>query len=80
MVLFGAVLLRRMRVSEPGGTSFLAVGIVCVLVMVGLLDVVFSQWMFVAMPALGAAAYVVAHWVTTRFVDVSQQGPGHDVR
>lgn len=80
MVLLGAALLRGMRVADPGGTSFLAVGIVCVLVLVGLLDVVFSQWMFLAMPALGAAAYVLAHWVTTRFVDVSEEGPGHDVR
>jgi hypothetical protein len=80
MVLLGAGLLRLMRVADPAGTSFLAVGIVCVLVLVGLMDVVFSQWMFVGVPVLGAAAYSLAHWVTTRFVDTSEAGPGHDVR
>lgn len=79
-VLAGAGLLRALRVPEAAGTSFLGVGIVCVVVLVALLDVVFSVWMFVALPVLGAAAFSLAHWVSTRFVDTSEPGPGHDVR
>jgi hypothetical protein len=79
-VLMGTGLLRAFRVPEAAGTSFLGVGVVCVVVLVGLVDVVFSRWMLLALPLLGAAAYSLAHWVTTRFVDVSDEGPQHDVR
>lgn len=67
MVLLGALLLSALRVADAGSTSFLAVGVVTVVVMLLLLDVVFSPWMFLVMPLLGAASYVLAHWVTTRF-------------
>jgi hypothetical protein len=29
---------------------------------------------------LGAVAYGLSHWVTTRFVDPVERGPGPDVR
>lgn len=67
MILLGTALLRAFGVRDPGSTSFLAVGIVAVVVMLVLLDVVLSPWMFVVIPALTAAAFLVAHWVTTRF-------------
>ncbi|HEY0772881.1 MAG TPA: hypothetical protein VGD51_02275 [Nocardioidaceae bacterium] len=67
MVLLGAGLLKAFRVKDTGSTSFLAVGIVTVLVMLLLLDAIFSVWMFAVIPALTAAAYLLAHWVTTRF-------------
>ncbi|HEX5772565.1 MAG TPA: hypothetical protein VFY11_16500 [Nocardioidaceae bacterium] len=67
MVLLGAGLLKAFRVKDAGSTSFLAVGIVTVLVMLLLLDAIFSVWMFAVIPALTAAAYLLAHWVTTRF-------------
>jgi hypothetical protein len=35
--------------------------------------------MFLAIPAVAAASYALAHWVTTRFVDI-EQPPGPDVR
>jgi hypothetical protein len=67
MVLFGNLVLRLFKVGDPGSTSFLAVGLVAVVVMLGLLDVIFSVWMFAVVPVLGAFAYLLAHWVTTRF-------------
>jgi hypothetical protein len=67
MVLLGAGLLKAFRVKDAGSTSFLAVGIVTVLVMLLLLDAIFSVWMFAVIPTLTAAAYLLAHWVTTRF-------------
>jgi len=67
MVLVGAALLKLWQVTDPTSTSFLAVGIVTVIAMLVLLDVIFSPWMFVVIPALGVLAYVGSHWVTTRF-------------
>lgn len=69
MVLLGAAILKMFGVSDPGSTSFLAVGIVAVVVMLTLLDVIFSPWMFAVVPLLSAASYLLAHWVTTRFDD-----------
>lgn len=69
MVLLGAAILRMFGVSASGSTSFLAVGIVAVVVMLTLLDVIFSPWMFVVVPLLSAGSYLLAHWVTTRFDD-----------
>jgi len=79
MVAVGALVLKALRVGEPVGTSFLAVGILAVVVLVGLTGVIFSGWMFLAIPAVAAASYLLAQWVTTRFVDVDRP-PGPDVR
>ncbi len=80
MVLAGGLLLAWFRVSEPRSTSFLAVGVTAVVVLVALMEELFSGWMFLAVPAIGAAAYSLAHWVTTRFVETVEPGPDHDVR
>jgi hypothetical protein len=69
MILLGSLLLKALKVSDPGSTSFLAVGVVTVVVMLTLLDVIYSPWMFVVVPVLSALAYLLAHWVTTRFED-----------
>lgn len=69
MVLLGSVLLKAFAVADAGSTSFLAVGIVAVVTMLVLLDMVFSPWTALVLPVLGAAAYLLAHWVTTRFED-----------
>ncbi|MBY9074373.1 hypothetical protein K1X13_06030 [Nocardioides sp. WL0053] len=69
MVLLGSVLLKAFAVADAGSTSFLAVGIVAVVTMLVLLDMVFSAWTALVLPVLGAAAYLLAHWVTTRFED-----------
>ena len=80
MVLAGGAVLAALRLSEARGTSFLAVGLLTVVVMVVLMNAVFSAWMFVAVPAVSAASYVLAGWVTTRLVDTTENGPDHDVR
>lgn len=67
MVLAGALLLRLLGVSAGMSTSFLAVGIVTVLAMLVLLDVIFSAWMFLVVPLLSVAAYLLSHGVTTRY-------------
>lgn len=67
MILLGGMLLKAFKVSDPGSTSFLAVGVVTVVTMLALLDVIYSPAMFVVIPVLTAAAFLLAHWVTTRF-------------
>jgi hypothetical protein len=69
MILLGMLLLKAFKVSDPGSTSFLAVGIVAVVAMLTLLDAIYSPWMFVVVPVLSASAYLLSHWVTTRFED-----------
>lgn len=67
MVLLGSAVLKAFRVSDSNSTSFLAVGVVTVIVMLTLLDVIFSVWMFAVIPVLSALAFLLANWVTTRF-------------
>ncbi len=80
MVLGGAVLLKLFGLSEPNGTSFLAVGVTTVVLLVTLMESLFSAWMFVAVPVVSAASYLLAEWVTTRFVEPAEAEPGVDVR
>jgi hypothetical protein len=80
MVLGGALLLKAFQLSDPRSTSFLGIGLTTVLVMVTVMENLFSAWMFVVVPAVCAVSYAVAHWVTTRFVEPAEQGPGVDVR
>jgi hypothetical protein len=80
MVALGALLLRALHAAEPVGTSFLGVGIVGVVVLLGLTGSIFSPWMFLVIPLVTAAAYAVAHWVTTRRVEPVGPPPGPDVR
>jgi hypothetical protein len=69
MVLLGMLMLKAFKVNDSGSTSFLAVGIVAVVAMLALLDAIYSPWMFVVVPLLSTAAYLLSHWVTTRFED-----------
>ena len=80
MVLAGAGLLAWLGVSDPRSTSFLGVGLTAVVAMLALLGTLLSAWMFVVVPALSAAAYLLAWWVTSRFVEQLDDGPGVDVR
>ncbi len=80
MVLTGGLLLAWLGVSDPRSTSFLGVGITCVVAMVALMETLFSAWMFVAVPVVAAASFLLAGWVTTRLVDQLDDGPGVDVR
>jgi hypothetical protein len=81
MVLLGAVVLAVLHVSEPRGTSLLAVGVLAVAVLLVPQDALFSAWTFLAVPVLGAAAYALARWVTHLHVETPpERGPAHDVR
>ncbi|HEX4976885.1 MAG TPA: hypothetical protein VFV40_03370, partial [Nocardioides sp.] len=80
MVLAGTLLLKALRVSEPNATSFLGVGLMTVIVLVTLMENLFSAWMFLAVPVLTALSYLAAQWVSTRFVDTEEPSPGVDVR
>jgi hypothetical protein len=81
MVALGAALLSLWGVAEARGTSVLAVGVLCVVVLLTLIQELFSSWMFLALPVLGAPSYLLAHWVTTTFVEATpEDGPQHDVR
>lgn len=80
MVVAGALLLKALGVSEPNATSFLGVGLMTVIVLVTLMETLFSAWMFLAVPVLTALSYLAAQWVSTRFVDTEESSPGVDVR
>lgn len=80
MVIAGALLLKALRVTEPNATSFLGVGLMTVIVLVALMESLFSAWMFLAVPVLSALSYLAAQWVSTRFVDTEKAPPGVDVR
>ncbi len=81
MVVAGAVLLKLLGVSEHRGTSFLGTGLMCVVVLVTLMEQLFSAWMFVVVPLICAVTYLVAQWVTTRFVEIDTDDRPHvDVR
>ena len=76
----GVGLFIEQRVAEAKGTSFLGVGLMTVIVLVALMESLFSAWMFLAIPVLTALSYLAAQWVSTRFVDVEESSPGVDVR
>ncbi len=81
MVLLGAVLLAAWQITDPRSTSFLAVGVLAVLVMLTLMQQLFSPWMFLIVPIISALSYVLSHWVTTAFIEQKpEDGPQHDVR
>ncbi len=81
MVLFGAVLLAAWQSSEsPRSTSFLAVGVLCVIVMLTLAAAA-VLWMFLIVPLLCAVAYVLSTLGDDAFVEPKpERGPEHDVR
>lgn len=67
MVVLGAVLLRLARVPEPGSTSFLAVGLTCVLALLFLVDSLLDRPMVVVIPLISAGTFALAHWVARTF-------------
>jgi hypothetical protein len=81
MVVLGALVLKLLAVSEHRGVSVLGVGLMTVVVLLTLTEQLFSPWMFVVVPAISAASFLVARWVTTRFVDIERDDAPHvDVR
>ena len=69
VILVGKALLAAWAVPDPGSTSFLAVGLLCVVALLFLVDVLFNWWMIIVIPVLGMLCFALSHWVTTAFVD-----------
>jgi len=67
--LLGGTLLRAFGVEEGGSTSFLAMGLVAVVLMLVLADQLFAWWMVLVVPAVAMLAFVVSQRVTTAMVD-----------
>ncbi|WP_435746013.1 hypothetical protein [Nocardioides sp. SYSU DS0663] len=65
MTLAGSALLRLFDVPDAGSTSFLAVGLLTVLILLFLVESLFSWAMVVVIPLLAVGTYVLSHWVTT---------------
>ena len=81
MGLLGGFVLAAWKFSDPRATSALGVGLLCVLMMVALMQQLFSAWMFLVVPLVCAVSFLLAHWVTTAFVEPQpEKGPEHDVR
>ena len=81
IVLLGGLVLAMLHLNDAKATSFLAVGVLFVVVLLTPQDALFSVWMFLVVPLVSAAAFVLAHWVTATFVEPQpEKGPAHDVR
>ena len=72
MVVLGAALLRAWGVSDPGSTSFLAVGLLAVVALLFLVDVLFNWWMIIVIPGVSVATFALSQWVTTTFIDPAE--------
>ena len=71
MALLGAVLLRVWHLPEPGSTSVLAVGLMAVVALL-LVDLLFSWWMIVVIPAVTALTFALAHRLTASFASADR--------
>ena len=69
MVLVGALLLRLAKVTDPGTTSFLGVGLAVVVALLVLVDHLLDPSMVVVLPVISAATFALAHWMTRTFIE-----------
>lgn len=60
-MLAGRYLLRWRGLPDPNATTLLAVMLMVIVTLAFLLPIVFSPWMLLITPALGAASYVASH-------------------
>lgn len=65
VALLGGLALARLGVSDPRGTSALAVAVIAVVVLLVLIPVIFSWTMVLVIPAISVLAYLGSHWLTT---------------
>ncbi|HEX6148768.1 hypothetical protein [Nocardioides sp.] len=72
LVVVGRVLLDRLGVADPGSTSLLGVGVVALVVLLFLTGELFEWWAALVVPAVSMAAYALAHWVSTNFVETPE--------
>ena len=73
-VLVGTALLRFAQVPEPGSTSFLAVGLLSVATLLFLVGSIFQWWMVIVIPLVSMVTFLLAHWVTSTYVDPANDG------
>ena len=67
--MVGQLLLKLLRVPDPGSTSFLAVGLIAVVALLFLIDVILDWQMAIVIPLVGLLSFLLSHWVTTAFVE-----------
>lgn len=67
-VVIGASLLKAWKIPDPFSTSFLGVGIVATVAMLTFLDSLDSVWMFLVIPVITGATFVLSWWTTVRFI------------
>lgn len=68
-VVAGGALLRALHVPDGTSISVLGMGLVSVVTLLFLVDLLFHWWMILVIPVVAMAAYALAHWVTTAFVE-----------
>jgi hypothetical protein len=64
----GGVLLRAFGLPEGGSTSFLAMGLVAVVLLLFPAGQLFAWWMVIAVPVVAMGGYVLAQRVTSAMV------------
>jgi hypothetical protein len=69
MVVVGWLLLRFLRVRDPGSTSFLGTGLAVVIALLVLVDHLLDRSMVLVVPLVCAATFAAAHWVTRTFIE-----------
>ncbi|MBM7507936.1 hypothetical protein JOE61_001750 [Nocardioides salarius] len=69
MVVLGGAMLRAAGAPDPTSTAFLAVGLLCVVALLFLVDALMSPWMAIVIPLVAVGAFVLSHWVTTAVVE-----------
>ncbi|MEN8708331.1 MAG: hypothetical protein ABF306_19545 [Nocardioides marinisabuli] len=69
MVVLGGAMLRAAGAPDPTSTAFLAVGLLCVVALLFLVDALMSPWMAVVIPLVSVGTFVLSHWVTTAVVE-----------
>jgi hypothetical protein len=69
LIVVGALLLKAWGINDPGSTSFLGVGLIAVLLLLFLVELLFSWWMVIVVPILGMLSFALAYWLSTAFVE-----------
>jgi hypothetical protein len=70
-VLLGSALLKVFSITDPGSSSFLAVGLVAVMALLFLIDALDHWSMLIVIPILGIGGFLASVWVTKTFVETS---------
>lgn len=69
MIVLGGLMLRLAKVPDPTSTSFLAVGLLCVIALLFLIESLDQWWMIIVIPIVSMGTFALSHWVTTHVID-----------